>query len=114
MPQPTRTTASDGVGPIQPFPFDGALRECADITQDRTYWCFIEDVQQIMRMEIDVDDPIQLRLAKIGYGGVRIVAFKGFSYTTMSMSKAKIGQAQKQETPEQAYDRAMGVVGKRC
>lgn len=107
MPLPYKTTLSDRVGPIQQFPFKGALEECIDLTFKDAYWCFSEDDKKLVNMIIQSGDML---LAEAAYCGVRIVVANGTNYMVLAMSLSK---AKNHETPEQAYDRAMSIIGKR-
>ncbi|MDE1830723.1 MAG: hypothetical protein KGI25_10420 [Thaumarchaeota archaeon] len=113
MPPPTPTLQHNFIGPIQNHPFHTAVRECIDLTGigKSTFFCFLEEQQVLMRMIIDLTDSKDYRMATSGYCGIRQVVKDGISYTTMCLSLTKAHA--EQETPEQAYDRAMSVIGKR-
>lgn len=107
MPQPQRTTLPDAVGYIQPFPFAHAMKECRELNHVDMYYIYNEDVKELQRIVIH---PSAFKKAEELYlGGVRIVYHKGIIYTALSMSSDKHNH----DTPEKAYDRAMGIVGKR-
>lgn len=107
MPQPARTTLPDAIGLLQSFPFDFAMRECRELNHINTYYIYNEGQCRLERMLIDPTNPVELKLAEELYDGIRIICRKGISYTTMAMSKKN------HDTLEQAYDRAMGIIGKR-
>lgn len=104
---PSQTNLPNHVGPLQTFPFETAMNYCRDLSLQNTYYIYNEGKCKLDRLLIDPLDLVEMKIARELYDGVRVIVYDGISYTVMAMSK-KIT-----DTPEKAYDRAMGVIGKR-
>lgn len=104
MPQPSRTTLPDVVGPIQAYPYSAALKECLDLNNKNTYWIYSEAEKKILRLVI-----LPQQEAEVGtfYCGCRIIIENKITYLCMSINAGMY------EPPEIAYDRAMAVIGRR-
>jgi hypothetical protein len=111
MPQPYKTTSRNSVGPLLKDSLSNAFKECYDLNDKNAYWCYIEETGKLVKMVIDLNNPDDCNIAKAAYCGIRNVVINGINYTTMALSSEKMKQ--NRETPEQAYDRAMSVIGKR-
>ena len=103
MPPPSSTTRTDNIiGPIQQFPWVGAIRESYDPSID-VNWFIREDTQTLLSVPYDGVG----KLEKYYMGGMRVVHQNKVDYCAMAMD------FNKKDSLEDAYDRAMSIVGKR-